>query len=568
MTTSSFPRAPAGLDPASWPDLWLRLRDLESRSLDAASVETFLRMWSEVATLGNETMRLLQIAVAQDTADQEAADRHRRFMRDVFPAVQEAQQRLKEKLLGSGLCPLGFEEPLRHMRADASLFRVANVPLLAQEQELEREYQSVIGARTVEWEGQEVPVSQLGAVYQEHDRERRERAWRVVAERQLADRETLDDLWQRNLQLRLHITRNAEMPDYRAYRWNQLHRFDYSTDDGKLLDAAVEELVVPALLRRRRLRQRQLGVTSLRPWDTSVDPQGRPPLHPFSTVGELIERTSIVLHRIDPQFGEYFELMRREGLLDLETRPNKAPGGFAASLPHSRRRFIFMNGGPPVHTAVMILLHEAGHAVHGFEMFHLPYYQQQLVGMEFAEVASTTMEFLGARHLAEAGFYTEADAARGRIKHLEVALESWSFQAMADTFQHWIYEHPEEASDPAALDAMWAGLQRRFLPGIDWSGLEDSLQTGWQNLYHIFALPFYMIEYLIAQVGAVQIWERSLRDEQKAILAYRRALALGATAPLPELYRIAGARFAFDATALHSAVQLIESALQELESVA
>lgn len=567
MNTSSFPRTPGNLDRSSWSDLLPRLRSLESRTLDAAAVETFLREWTDVTEIVAEAMMQLRIAAAQDTADEAARDAHRAFMRDVFPAAQEAEQRLKEKFLRSGLCPPGFEEPLRHMRSEAALFRTANVPLLAQERELEREYESITGARTIEWEGQEVPVSQMGAVYQQQDRERRARAWKAVAERQLADREKLNDLWQSCLRLRLHIAENAGMLDYRAYRWLQLHRFDYSPDDAKCLDRAIEEIVTPALLRRFRLRQAQLGVTSLRPWDTGVDPLGRPPLHPFSTEDELAERTSVILQRIDPQFGAYFDLMRREGLLDLGARPNKAPAAFAGSLPHRRRRFIFMNGGPAVHTGVMVLLHESGHAVHGFEMYRLPYYQQRIPGMEFAEVASTTMEFLGAHHLVEAGFYSEADAARGRIKHLEIALESWAFQAMADTFQHWIYEHPQHALEPAALDAMWAELQQRFLPGIDWNGIEDPLMTGWQRLFHVFALPFYMIEYSMAQLGAVQIWKRSLQDEQQAIRAYRQALALGATAPLPELYRVSGASFTFDAAALTEAVQLIEHTLHDLETL-
>lgn len=564
MNTSSFPGTPGEIDRSSWSDLAPQLRSLEQRKLDASSVETFLREWTGVTEIVAETMMQLRIAVAQDTGDEAARDGSRVFMRDVFPAVQGAEQRLKERLLRSGLCPPGFEEPLRHMRAEVGLFRTVNVPLLAEEQELEREYQSITGARTIEWEDEEVPVSQMGAVYQEHDRERRERAWMAVAKRQLADRDKLNDLWERSLRLRLQITKNAEMSSYRAYRWLQLHRFDYLPEDAQRLDSAVEEVVVPALLRRRRLRQEQLGVTSLRPWDTGVDPLGRPPLHPFSTGDDLAEGTSVILRLVDPQFGAYFELMRREGLLDLGARSNKAPGAFAAPLPHRRRRFIFMNG-PAVHTAVMVLLHESGHAVHGFEMYHLPYYQQRLPGMEFAEVASTAMEFLGARHLVEAGFYSETDAARGRIKHLEIALESWAFQAMADTFQHWVYEHPQRALEPAALDKMWAELQQRFLPGIDWNGIETPLRAGWQNLFHVFAVPFYMIEYAMAQLGAVQIWKRSLRDPEQSIRDYRQALALGATAPLPELYRASGASFAFDRAALTEAVELIERTLHDME---
>jgi oligoendopeptidase F len=272
-----------------------------------------------------------------------------------------------------------------------------------------------------------------------------------------------------------------------------------------------------------------------------------------------------VFVRVDPALGAYYATLQSEHLLDLDNRKGKAPGGYCTYFPAARRPFIFMNA-VGLHDDVQTLLHEGGHAFHAFEVGALPYYPQTNPPMEFNEVASMAMELLAAPYLAAQpdGFYSPAEAARARIEHLEGALLFWPYMAVVDAFQHWIYAHPQAAFDPAAREAEWERLWNRFMRGWDWSGLEAAKRAYWQRQLHIFQLPFYYVEYGLAQLGAMQVWRNALGDQAGAVAAYRRALALGNTVTLPELYAAAGAKFAFDAATLQEAVDLIEATLDKL----
>jgi oligoendopeptidase F len=466
------------------------------------------------------------------------------------------------KLLDSGLAPAGFELPLRKMQTDAALFREANLPLQVEVTKLCTEYSKVTGSQTVQWEGEEVTVTRLRPVYQETDRARREKAWRLSAQRQLADRATLNELWQKLLKLRLQMAANAGFADYRSLIWQEMFRFDYTPENCKQFHQAIEETVVPAASRVYQRRAGRLGLESLRPWDLDVDVEGRPALAPFKEVEQFKSGVHTILQRVDPQLGGYFQTMMTEGLLDLENRNNKAPGGYCSTLEAVKRPFIFMNA-VGLHGDVMTLVHEGGHACHSFEASRLQWHQQRQVGLEFAEVASMGMELLAAPYFAKAagGFYTEADAARALAENLQKDLLFWPYMAVVDGFQHWVYENPQAAMEPANCDKQWAALWNRLMTGVDWSGFDDVVETGWQRKLHIFLVPFYYVEYGLAQLGAAQVWANALKDQAGAVAAYRRSLALGGTKSLPELYAAAGAKFAFDAATLGSIVGLIEQKL-------
>jgi oligoendopeptidase F len=345
-------------------------------------------------------------------------------------------------------------------------------------------------------------------------------------------------------------------------------RFDYTPADCRQFQDAIQKVVVPAAMRIYERRRKHLGLDKLRPWDLDVNSLSLPPLAPFKDVAELKSKTSSIFHHVDPQLGANFDLLLKEELLDLENRKNKAPGAYCTQLATLRRPFIFENA-VGLHDDVQTLLHESGHAFHVFESAALPYYQQLTVGMEFAEVASMSMELLASPYLtfAYGGFYTEKEAARARVEHLENNILFWPYMAIVDAFQHWVYENPTKASDPAQCDACWADLWQRFRPGVDWSGFEDVVATGWHRKLHIHTQPFYYVEYGLAQLGAVQVWGNALKDQAKSVANYRKALALGGTVPLPKLFETAGAHFAFDAGALQAAVDLMESVIGQLEAI-
>lgn len=559
----SLPKDARELMDCSWTDLEPYYQELVERSLTADTAAAFLSDWTRLSELVDETFSRLHVATTVNTADQEAERRLHRFLDEIYPQVEQAEDGLKRKLLALGVCPAGFEIPLQRMRTEAEIFREENLPLFVEEHKLGMEYDKIIGAQTVEWEGKEITVVQLRPVFQGTDRSLRERAWHLSTRRQLQDSAAIGDLWRKFMALRTQQATNAGFQDYRSFRWKQLLRFDYGPDDCKRFHEAIERVIVPAAARVYERRRELMGLERLRPWDLEADPLGRSPLVPFQDTAEFPKVAAGIFHKVDPQFGSYFDTMIREGLLDLENRKHKAPGGYCTEFAASKRPFIFMNA-VGVHDDVQTILHEAGHSFHAFEREPLPYYQQRQVGMEFAEVASMTMELLAAAYLerSQGGFYSKEDAARARVEHLERSILFWPYMAAVDAFQHWVYENPSESVEPSRCDDQWALLWRRFIPEVDWSGLEEVLRTGWQRKLHIHTVPFYYVEYGLAQLGAAQIWGNALKDRPATVAAYRRALSLGGTVPLHALFEAAGAKFAFDAGTLGTAVTLMEQTIK------
>jgi oligoendopeptidase F len=541
--------------------------DLQARPLNAETVESWLADWTRITSLLAETEARLQVATTVNTADENAEQRLKTFLQTIYPAWKSAEQRLNQKFLASELEPEGFEIARRNMQSSADLFREANLPLIAQETELGMAYDKIIAAQTVNWEGKEITIPQIRPVYENTDRALREKAWRLASERQLQDREAINEIWGKLLKIRRQMAANAGFgDDYRAFRWKDFQRFDYTPENAKQFHAAIEQVAVPAAKRLYEKRRARLGYDSLRPWDVDVDPLGRPALQPFQGVVELERKSEALFHHVDPELGDYFQTMRQEALLDLDNRKGKAPGGYCTNFEAIRRPFIFMNA-VGIHDDVQTMMHEGGHAFHVFETANLPYRQQLNVPIEFAEVASMSMELLAAPYLAgeEVRFYREPEAARARVQHLEEIICFWPYMAVVDGFQHWAYENPDAASQPANCDAAWADLWVRFMQGVDWSGLEEAMMTGWHRKQHIYNHAFYYIEYGLAQLGAVQVWRNSLADQQKAVADYRKALALGGTKPLPALFAAAGAKFAFDAETMGELVELIETTLAQID---
>ncbi len=344
-------------------------------------------------------------------------------------------------------------------------------------------------------------------------------------------------------------------------------RLDYTPEDALQFHQAILAVAVPAATRIYTRYRQKLGVAELRPWDLNQDlyPVQNPALPAYGDVAALQNGVQDIFNQLDPHLGQYFALMRSEGLLSLENRKGKAPGAFCTGFPVLKSPFIFMNASGSS-ADVITLLHESGHAFHNFERLKLPYTQQRAPGLEFAEVASMAMELLAAPYLVSSGLYAEDTVRRFRSEHLERILLFWPYMAVVDAFQHWAYLHPQQAPDPANCDARWMDLWSEYMPGVVWRGLEDEAMTGWQRKQHIFRSPFYYLEYGLAQLGAVMVWRNALVDPTRALDDYRQALQLGGTRSLPELYQKAGARLAFDAQTLEQAVNAVENALAELTS--
>ena len=550
----------------SWSQIAPFFAELQERPLTKETLHQWLTDWSHLAQLLFEKKSRLRVATTLDTSDASSEAAMNYYLDEIFPHVEIAQNQLEKRLLESGFEPEGLTIPLRNIRADAELFNEANLSLLSHQMKQGQRFNRIIGAQSVTWEGKEVTVTQLATYLESPDRDLRERGWRLINERRLEDRQSLNALWAEMLPERQQIAENAGFSEFRAYTWQQKKRFDYTPADAATFHRAIADIVVPAASKIYARYRQKLGVEKLRPWDVKADvfPFALPVLRPFANTNQLVDTTAAIFNKVDPTLGRYFEIMQQESLLDMPNRKGKAPGAYCTNYPASKRPFIFMNStgtGSDIRT----LFHEAGHAFHNFERNKLPYMPQLASPMEFNEVASMAMELLTVPYITKNkdGFFTQEEASSWFVTHLEKIMLFWPYMAVVDAFQHWAYLNIEEAVDSANCDAKWRELCKIYLPEVDFSGFEDAYVTGWHRKQHIFRAPFYYIEYGLAQLGALQIWRNAMDDQAQAVHDYRQALALGGTQSLSALYEAANVTFAYDHDMVGQMVSLLETEIEK-----
>lgn len=523
--------------------LYQRLID---RSISSAKeLEQWLMDRSELDAALGQAGSVLYIKMTCQTDDAKIAGAYTAFLETIPPAVKPLNDQLNKKYLKASdnypLDPKRYEVLNRATREDIELFVEDNVPLQTKVDLLSQEYQALSGAMTVNFEGKEQTLPAMSKYLQEPDRAKRESAWRAIAGRRLADKDKFEGLYDKMFKLRCQIAANAGTKSFIEYQFRSYHRFDYTPADCKKYHETIEKLVVPLYGEVLKKRQYEMKLDKLRPWDLAVDPQGKAPLKPFDKASDLIDKTQRIFNKLDPQLGAQFKEMRDLGLLDLENRKGKAPGGYQNTLSEARKPFIFMNA-VGVDDDVRTLLHEAGHAFHALAAAKDPIVDYRHAPMEFCEVASMAMELLGGSYLEE--FYGHEDLNRSNREHLEGIVHILCWVANIDAFQHWLYEHPDHS--PEERRQAWTGFYRQFGGKfVDWDGLEAEQAYLWHRQLHIFEVPFYYIEYGIAQLGALQLWLKAKQDPKKALADYRHGLSLGGSRPLPELYAGAGIKFDF-----------------------
>ncbi|MBC7842388.1 MAG: M3 family oligoendopeptidase [Gemmatimonadaceae bacterium] len=559
----SLPNSPADLADASWPDIAAYYDALAAEAPTLGTARSWIRQWSLLEEMVNEASSQALIAYTGNTQDAAAEARYLRFVTEIQPNVEARQTGLAGLLLATGIDDADITTLLREFRTTVSIFRHENVERFAQIEELSAAYQKIAGGLSVTIDGRTLTIPQLQPLLESDDRAARERAFRAGADAYLTHRDEMAELFDRMFALRQDVAREAGFADFQAFSFAAKHRYDYTADDVARFHDAVADVVTPAAARVHAYRRERLGVGALRPWDLAVDPDGLAPLRPFRDAEEFVATSGRIFSTLDAELGSRFADMARDGLLDLESRPNKAPGGYCTTLHHRKQPFVFMNA-VGVSDDVTTLVHEAGHCFHAYLASDQELIWQRGTGSEAAELASMSMELLAAPYFAlPVGYYTPDQARRAQAAHLEDVLLALPHIASVDAFQRWIYTSGK-GHDRDARDAEWLALRSRFETGIEWAGLERERTARWYRQLHIFELPFYYIEYGIAQLGALQIWKRSLTDPEGALAGYKNALRLGGTQPLPLLYAQAGARLIFDADGMRELVGLVEDRLEML----
>ncbi len=530
-----------------WASLEPYFKDLMERNIDSMqALHDWLKDQSELEAVVSEDACWRQIRMTCDTENKELEDAFNYFCLEIQPKIQPYADQLNKKLLGSPaldtLDPEKYFTYLRSVRKSIELFREENIPLQAEMAVLQQQYGQVTGAMLVEVNGKEYTLQQAGKFLESHDRGLRETVYRKIQERRLADKDKLNQLFDQLIALRHQQAINAGFDNYRDYRFKELGRFDYSKEDCVRFHEAVKLHILPLVNEIYRKKKLSLEVDPLRPWDLEAEPAGSTPLRPFSTGEELLKKSIDCFNRLNPFFGDCLQKMMEMKHLDLESRKGKAPGGYNCPLAESGAPFIFMNAAGQMHD-VTTMVHEGGHAVHSFLAHPLELSGFKEYPMEIAEVASMAMELFSMDHW-EAFFENAADLRKAKEHQLERVISIFPWIAVIDKYQHWLYENPVHTHEERTK--AWMMVLSEFKDDIiDYTGLDHFRSNAWQRQLHLFEVPFYYIEYGIAQLGAIGMWMQYKKDKESALENYCQALRLGGTKTLPELYQAAGLTFDF-----------------------
>ena len=560
---------PDGFDATIWENIEPLTNDLMERQLSCSScIEGLISDSSELAEHISETGALLYIGMTCDTESEEKKESFLDFMSNIRPKLSEFSDALNRRIVNHSSVddlPSRYDLMLRGMRTDVEIFRKENIPLGVRQTELVTEAQTINGAMTVEFEDQEMTFPQMGKYLESNDRSQRQAAWMTMSARRMEDSERLSEIFDELITIRHQMATNAGFESYTQYMFRAMHRFDYTIEDCLEFHDSVESVCMPILKKINQERCDGLGIGELSPWDVNEkggsgpDIHGREPLRPFETVDEMVEKLSVMFHEISSDLGGKFDKLVEMDTLDLETRKGKAPGGYQYYLEKSRVPFIFMNAAG-LQGDLETMIHEAGHAFHSLYCGHLELIDERDYPIEFAEVASMSMELLTQPWWDK--FYESEEADRARRAHLEGVVFLLPWIATIDSFQHWIYANPGHSKEERA--EVWLSIRDKFGSDMDWTGHTDFRELSWQQQGHLFGVPFYYIEYGIAQLGSLQLWKTQMGDPQKALDDYANAMSLGNTRTLPELFSAADLELGFNEGHFMSLMGTVETALSEL----
>ena len=555
-------------DCSTWESVERYYTELLSRAVqNKDEFHTWLKDKSELEAVLEENMAWRYIRMTIDTTDQERVSAYQFFVTEIQPKLAPLEDQLNRKMIDSPyIAELEKESEaysiyFRGVRTALELFREENIPIETELNTLSQEYGSISGKQTIDYDGKTLTMPQAAVYLKNPDEAVRKEVFELIAERRKEDVEKLGELYTQLVRLRHQLAVNAGCSDFRDYKFKALGRFDYTVQDCLNFHDAIEQLVVPIAKKLSQKQAEALGREKLKPWDAEVDPEGKAPLKPFADGAELIDTSIRIFQSLDPYFADCLSTMKSEGYVDLDSKHGKAPGGYNYPLYESGIPFIFMNAAG-TQRDVTTMVHEGGHAVHSFLSRNLELTGFKSLPSEVAELASMSMELMTMDEWKQ--FYdSEDELNRAKREQLESIVRVLPWIATIDAFQHWIYTHPEHTTEERTSE--WKKISERFGTGMtDYSGYEFVRDASWQRQLHLFEVPFYYIEYGIAQLGALGVWKNFRQDKQQAISQYKEALKLGYTKSIPEIYSTAGLKFDFSAENVGSLIKEVETELEKL----
>ena len=561
---------PDDFDASKWKNIEPYVNDLLSRELTCSScLEKAISDSSNLAEHISETGALLYIGMTCDTENEKKKNEFLHFVENVRPKLSEFSDALNRRIAGHpSLEDLSerYTLMIRGIISDIEIFRTENIPLGVEQTKLVTKAQGITGAMTVEFEGKERTFPEMKAFLESNDREKREKAWKSMVNRWMDNSEDLSEIFDELIKIRHQIALNAGFDTYTDYMFRAMHRFDYSVEDCLTFHDSIEKVCMPIVKDINEKRRVAFGLEKLSPWDVNEktgsgpDISGERPLRPFESVQDMVTKLSQLFHNMSEDLGNKFDKLVEMDTLDLETRKGKAPGGYQYYLEKSRVPFIFMNAAG-LQGDLETMIHESGHAFHSLYCGHLDLIDERNYPIEFAEVASMSMELLTQD---EWGIFYENsnEVNRARISHLEGVVYLLPWIATIDAFQHWIYANPDHTRDERK--EYWLSLREKFGSDMNWNGNEEFRELSWQQQGHLYGVPFYYVEYGIAQLGALQLWQTHRKDPEKALIDYSNAMELGNTKTLPDLFAAAELKLGFDEKHLNSLIKEVKIAMSEI----
>jgi oligoendopeptidase F len=549
-----------------WNSIASYFEDLSERQLNnPVDLEKWLKDMSELEAVVSEDVSWRHIRMTCNTEDKQLQENFTYFMMEIQPKIQPYADKLNRMLVGSPMTAQLDKQKyftyLRSVKKSIELFREENIPIQSELSVLSQQFGSISGKMTVTVNDQEYTLQQAMKFLENPDRSLREEVYRKVQERRLQDKEPLNNLFTELIKRRDQIARNAGFANFRDYKFVEMGRFDYTKEECFRFHDSVKQHVLPLVELINKYKKHKLGVDQLRPWDLDAEPAGQEPLRPFKSGEELLEKTVHCFNKLSPFFADCLVTMKKMNRFDLESRIGKAPGGYNCPLAETGAPFIFMNAAGQMHD-VTTMVHEGGHAIHSFLSHHLELSAFKEYPMEIAEVASMAMELFSMENW-EIYFQNPEDLRRAKIQQLERVITIFPWIATIDKFQHWVYENPNHT--PEERTDNWYRIFQEFnSKTVDWSGLELFQKNIWQKQLHLFEVPFYYIEYGIAQLGAIGLWMQFKKKKDLALDHYIQALSLGGTKTLPELYEAAGLKFDFSGAYIKELMDFVGKEMEAL----
>jgi len=532
----------------------------------SADFEKWLNDKSELEAILEEDAAWRYIKMTIDTRDEALTNSYTFFVTKIQPELAPYDDKLNKKLVNSPFYDEfdkveAYRIYFRSVKKALELFREENIPIEAELNEKSQLYGSISAAQSIEHNGEKITMQKAAALLKETDEELRQVVFQKMSVRRREDIEKLDGLYSELISKRHQLALNAGFENFRDYKFQSLGRFDYTKEDCFNFHKAIKQQIVPIVKEIQLERLKKLGKDRFKPWDTEVDPEGKQPLKPFTTGSELLNGSINMFDKIDPYFGDCLRTMNEMGHLDLDSKTGKAPGGYNYPLYEIGVPFIFMNS-VGAQRDLVTMVHEGGHAVHSFLSRDLKITGFKSLPSEVAELASMSMEML-TMELWDEFYKNDDDFKRAKREQLESILKILPWIAQIDEFQHWVYENPTHSI--AERHEKWVDISKEYGTGLtDWTDYEDMQAASWQRQLHLFEVPFYYIEYAIAQLGALGVWKNSLEDFRAAVDNYKLALSLGYSETIPEIYRKAGIRFDFTETYLKELADFVRGELNKL----